>query len=104
VDPLPAAVGTVLVLVVFAATVVAVWQWSGRAGWDGRHRLGLAGGALLTYAWHSFTMEPITTEPTAFVFAGHVVFALAAVLLLVFEARRVWARSTGEAKQAAPVG
>lgn len=95
-DKLPAAAGVPVVLAGLAGVAVVIARWSGRPGWDGRHRLATAGGALLTYAWHSFLMHPVQAAPTALVVASHLVFALAAVLLLAAEARRVWAREPAE--------
>ncbi|WP_433293438.1 hypothetical protein ACQP2F_30625 [Actinoplanes sp. CA-030573] len=94
VDPLPAYAGVVIVPAAFATTITVVWRWSNRPGWDGRHRLALAGGALLTYVWHSFTMNPVVPASAALRVGSHVVFALVAVVLLVLEARRVRARET----------
>ncbi|WP_213009232.1 hypothetical protein [Paractinoplanes toevensis] len=92
IDPLPWGIGVPVVLAVLAAIVVAVVRWSRRPGWDGRHRLALAAGGLLTYAWHSFTMNPVIDAPESLILVSHVVFALAAVLLLVLEARHVITR------------
>jgi hypothetical protein len=92
VDPLPWAAGVAITLAGFAVALVLVLRWSARPGWDGRHRLALAGGALLTYAWHSFLMHPVAEASTALTVVSHIAFAFAAVLLLVFEARRVGGR------------
>src|SRR5580693_245947 len=48
------AVGIYVVLDLVMIALISVM--SGRSGWDGRQRLGLAAGAALTYAWHSFTV------------------------------------------------
>jgi hypothetical protein len=89
---LPPVPGVALLIVVFAGMAAALLLWSARPGWDGRHRLATTAGALLTYAWHSFLMHPVAAAPAALVVAGHIVFALAAVALLYFEARRTRAR------------
>ncbi|MFI5890257.1 hypothetical protein ACIA5D_09055 [Actinoplanes sp. NPDC051513] len=88
-NELPAALAVPLLVVVLAGTAVAIYRWSARSGWDGRHRLAAAGGALLTYAWHSFLMHPVVEASTALVVVSHVVFALAALLLLAAEVRRL---------------
>jgi len=88
----PAALGVALLVVVLSGFTVLMVRWSARAGWDGRHRLAAAGGGLLTYAWHSFLMHPVVGGSGALILVSHVVFALAAVVLLGFEARRVRAR------------
>lgn len=94
---MPAALAVPLVLVALGAVTVAILLWSRRAGWSGRHRLAAAGGALLTYAWHSFLMHPVVEASTTLIVVSHVVFALAAVLLLYFSVRRVQARSVSPA-------
>ncbi|WP_433362037.1 hypothetical protein ACQPZX_29630 [Actinoplanes sp. CA-142083] len=93
-DKLAPALGVPLLIVALAGTAVAIYRWSGRDGWDGRHRLAAAGGALLTYVWHSFLMHPVVESSTALVVVSHVVFALAALLLLAAEARRVRDRAS----------
>ncbi|MEU8148788.1 hypothetical protein [Nonomuraea sp. NPDC048901] len=50
---------------VFATVGALVARWSHRSGWSDAHRLALAAGAMLTYAWHSFPWEPVTTEPVS---------------------------------------
>jgi hypothetical protein len=96
-DALPAVAGAVLLAVALAGAAFLVVWWSRKPGWDGRHRLATAGGALLTYAWHSFLMQPVIKASPAMIVISHAVFALAAVLLLVFEARRVLARHVSPA-------
>jgi hypothetical protein len=41
------------------AMIVAVSRWSKLEAWSGMHRLALAGGAALVYAWHSFVQVPV---------------------------------------------
>jgi hypothetical protein len=72
-----------------AAMTWAVRTWSGRDGWDHRHRLALAAGALLTYAWHSFLMTPVLGDGPVVTPVSHAVFALAAVGLLAAAFSRV---------------
>ncbi len=87
----------------YVAVVWAVLAWSRRAGWDDRHRLALAAGALLTYAWHAFTTRPVVGDGPVITPVSHAVFALAALVLLAVEVRRLprpWTRDgtpeTGE--------
>jgi hypothetical protein len=75
-------------LVLFGASALAVWRWSGRAGWGPAHRLALASGAVLTYVWHSFIEVPIIGSQGTVDTVGNVVFGAAAVLLLAVAARR----------------
>ncbi|WP_431910372.1 hypothetical protein [Nonomuraea jabiensis] len=62
--------------------------WSAREGWDGRHRMALAGGALLTYAWHAFFSRPLVPSSLWLDLASHLVFGLGAVALLVVALQR----------------
>jgi hypothetical protein len=86
---LPAAAGAPLLAVVLAGMAILLLRWSARAGWDGRHRVAAAGGALLTYAWHSFVMHPVVPASTVMIVVSHLVFALGAVALLVVLALRL---------------
>ncbi|MEV4356300.1 hypothetical protein [Nonomuraea sp. NPDC049625] len=67
----------------------AALTWSAREGWDGRHRMALAGGALLTYAWHAFFSHPLVPSSLGLDLASHLVFGLGAVALLVVALQRV---------------
>jgi len=80
------AVGIYLVLDV--AMIAAVYLWSQRARWDGRHRLALAGGAALAYAWHAFLQAPVVPSSAVVNRISNAVFALALIVLLVIAARR----------------
>jgi hypothetical protein len=68
--------------------IVLVSLWSHRAGWDGRHRLALAGGAALAYAWHAFLQTPAVGNSGMVDRVGNAVFAIALVVLLGMAARR----------------
>jgi hypothetical protein len=68
--------------------IAAILFWSGRTGWDGRHRLALAGGAALAYAWHAFIQNPAAGNAGTMNRIGNVVFTLGLVTLLVFAARK----------------
>lgn len=76
-------------LLVYGLVAVLVVRWSGRAGWGAAHRLALAGGALLTYAWHSFPESPVLGSKGTIDLIGNVVFSVLAVILLFFAARNV---------------
>jgi hypothetical protein len=80
------AVGIYLVLDLLM--IAAVWTWSRRVGWDGRHRLALAGGAALAYAWHAFIQHPAVGNAGMVDRIGNVVFAVGLLVLLVIAARR----------------
>jgi hypothetical protein len=55
---LPAAASVTAMLAALAALATAAARWSGRARWSERHRLAVAGGLLLTYAWYGFVQKP----------------------------------------------
>src|SRR4029453_10116762 len=57
--------------------------------WTDAHVLALAGGALLTYAWHSFPQEPVLGSKGTVDLVGNAVFSTGAVLLLAAAVRRV---------------
>lgn len=80
-------VGVVAKTVLLAAAAVVVDRWSGTHGWGGVHRLALAGGALLTYAWISFVLAPFGTTNRTVDLLGDIVFALGAAALLMAAAR-----------------
>jgi hypothetical protein len=67
--------------------VVAV-RWSTRPGWTPGHGVALAGGALLTYAWHAFPEQPVVPVAAWVDLTGNAIFAAAAVALLVTAVRR----------------
>jgi hypothetical protein len=68
--------------------ITAVYAWSRRSGWNGRHRLGLAAGAALTYAWHSFPQKPVVPASTTQDLTGNIVFSAAAVFVIWLAAGR----------------
>nr|MDT0657820.1 hypothetical protein [Micromonospora sp. DSM 115978] len=79
------ALGVLLVLVL----AVAVLRWSRRPGWDARHRLALAAGAVLTYCWFAFTIPPMLGTAGTVDLIGNAVFGAAAILLLLAAGRAV---------------
>ena len=82
-----------LMVVVFGGLTALVLRWSRRGGWGAAHRLALAAGATLTYAWHSFTMKPFMGDGPVITPVSHAVFALLALLLLYFEQRALHRRT-----------
>lgn len=74
------------------AIAIAIFSvWSLRAGWNSLHRLALAGGAALTYAWHAFTQNAVVGGSATINRISHVVFGLALIVLLWFAVRRTGA-------------
>jgi len=75
----------------YAVVITLVVRWSRRDGWDERHRLALAGGALLTYAWYAVPARPVVGATGQIDLVGNTVFAIGAIILLaaaVFRQRR----------------
>ncbi len=69
-------------LLMFGGVAISLIRWSARADWGPVHRVALAGGALLTYAWHSFIETPVIGSKGAIDLVGNVVFSLGAIVLL----------------------
>ena len=80
------AVGVYLLLDAVVATAILVW--AARRGWDERHKLALAGGAAIAYAWHAFIQVPALGTADAFSRIGNLVFALLVVTLIAAGAKR----------------
>ncbi|GAA3226458.1 hypothetical protein [Nonomuraea helvata] len=89
IDGLPVWVTIVSLVVAEAGMGWLALTWSAREGWDGRHRMALAGGALLTYAWHAFLSHPVVPSSAVLDLVSHVVFGLAALALLLVAVQRV---------------
>jgi hypothetical protein len=77
---------------------VLVARWSRRVGWGHRHRLALAGGALLTYAWGGFLLSFLLGRTDPVHYLGNAVLAAAAAALLTVTVRRL-RRSRGQAQE-----
>jgi hypothetical protein len=67
-----------------------LWQGAKRSDWNARHTFAVSGGLLLVYAWFGFVQVPSTsdTSPQLDVI-GNVIFAGAAVVLLIIARKRV---------------
>lgn len=79
----------VVYLGLYAVVIGLVTVWSRRAGWSDAHRLALAGGALVTYAWYGFPATPILGATGTEDLIGNIVFAGAALALLAAAAYTV---------------
>jgi hypothetical protein len=75
-----------LLLIVF---FTIIFRWSKRAGWNGMHRLAVAGGGMLTYIWLGLFMEPETGPKTIVDHIGSLIFACGAIALLVVAAGKL---------------
>lgn len=106
--PLPAWLSVIIYLALFVTVATVLTGWSRRAGWSQAHRLALAGGAMLTHAWHSFPWQPIPlpgeSPPSPAVdLAGNAILTAATVAPLVFAALRLRpAGDTAEVRQGRP--
>jgi hypothetical protein len=70
------------------AVITTVVTRSHHAGWNGQHRLALAGGAALTYAWHSFIQHSAVGNDGVGFRVGNAIFAAGLIILLVIATRR----------------
>ncbi|MFD0023671.1 hypothetical protein [Streptomyces sp. NPDC058382] len=86
-DGVPAAVPVLGWVVLLAAVLVPCVRWARGEGWSGAHRLGLAGGALLTYAWVGFEQSRYLDVSRSTGIVGSAVFAAGALVLLTAAAR-----------------
>jgi hypothetical protein len=81
-----AVVGVDLVLDI--VVIVLVTSMSHRAGWNGLHRLALAGGAALAYGWHAFVGKPVDGSKGPIVLVSHAICLLVVLALIAFAAQR----------------
>jgi hypothetical protein len=87
---LPAAASVTAMLAALAALAAATARWSHRLGWSERHRLAVAGGLLLTYAWYGFVQKPSVGHVSPQVdLLGNAALTAAALGLLVSAISRV---------------
>jgi hypothetical protein len=88
-----------LKLLLAGTMIVLVARWSRREGWSAAHRLALAGGALLTYAWAGFVLTELLGRTGTIHLIGNVIFASGAVALLAAARRTVatarWSAPSG---------
>ncbi|WP_123525399.1 hypothetical protein [Streptomyces sp. 840.1] len=81
-DGVPPAVPVLGWALLVAAVLVPCVRWARSERWTGAHRLGLAGGALLTYAWVGFEQARYLDVSRATGLIGNAVFATGALALL----------------------
>ncbi|WIM98671.1 hypothetical protein ACTOB_002278 [Actinoplanes oblitus] len=89
----PTWVGVAVWAVDVAVYLTLLARWSARAGWTDLHRLAIAAGALITYAWHSFAETPVGAAAVAVDLIGNAVFTAGAVALIWYAYRKVTARA-----------
>ena len=83
---LPLWLGVAAMIVAPLAVAGLVLRWSRRAAWGPSQRFGVTAGALLTYSWEAFTRH---SAGTVVDLVSHVVYALGAVAILYYVARRI---------------
>lgn len=71
------------------AVIGLVWRWSHQQDWAGQHRLALAGGAALSYAWHGFVQKHVVGSASQTEhWVGSTILTLALIVVLFIAARR----------------
>jgi hypothetical protein len=68
--------------------ITAMTTLSHREKWNATHRLALASGAALAYAWHAFVQHPAVGDAGLSNRIGNVIFGAGLIVLLVIAARR----------------
>ncbi len=76
--------GAAAMLAIDVVAVIVLVRCSRRTGWTQKHALAVAGGTLLTYAWHAFPETPVLDASRTVDLIGNTVFALLALVLLAF--------------------
>ena len=72
-----------------AVALILILFWSKSTAWTPLHKLSLAAGAALAYAWHSFTQPPLMDNVTVTgARVGNAVFTLVVIALIALAARR----------------
>jgi hypothetical protein len=71
-----------------ALAMLSIWIWSGRSGWGASHRLSIAGGAAMAYAWHAFIQTPSLGSTGTITRMGNLLFAVLAANLVAAGARK----------------
>ncbi len=79
----------ILYTILGIVAIAVIRSWSRRRGWDDWHRLALAGGALLTYAWHGFPQPSVFLGNSTIDLIGNAIFAAVAVILIIVAARKL---------------
>lgn len=80
-------------LTAYVVAGVLAYRWSRQPGWTPMHQLALAGGTLLTYAWHGFEAPLLLPASPTVKLVGNIVFAVGAVVLLAVLTRVTYRRS-----------
>lgn len=67
-----------------------LYLWSHRISWTTMHRLAIAGGGILTYAWLGVSMEPESGPKVVSDYFGSAIIVCIAVGLLTLAAVKLW--------------
>lgn len=92
---LPAWLDIAALLATLTAAGAALVTWSRRPGWNETHRVAVASGLLLTYAWYGIARQALADEPHAIDVLGNVVLAVGAVTLAYISTQRSHCREPG---------
>jgi hypothetical protein len=76
-------------LVLYTVVAFLALRWSRRSGWSHSHTVALAGGALLTYAWHGFLQPSLDRGDSPVDLLGNAFFAAIALLVLILAQVRI---------------
>ncbi|MFC7391442.1 hypothetical protein [Scopulibacillus cellulosilyticus] len=76
-------------IVLYIIMIILCTRWSRSEGWGLSHQVALAGGALLTYAWHGFPEVPVIGAKGTVDLIGNIIFAIGAIVLLILTLNRV---------------
>ncbi|WP_051272150.1 hypothetical protein [Shimazuella kribbensis] len=78
----------VIKIMLIGMMIILVKKWSNCSDWNGLHRLSLAGGALLTYAWGGFLCATLVGNTGIVDRIGNIIFACGAVIVLLIAVRQ----------------
>ncbi|MGJ6964647.1 hypothetical protein ACSDR0_22295 [Streptosporangium sp. G11] len=87
--------GTAAGVVLIAVMAVVISRWSRRDGWGAAHRLALAGGALLTYAFGGFLLLLLHGTANTVNLIGQTILVLGVLALFLVALRTVRGESGG---------
>jgi hypothetical protein len=90
--------GVVLGLAALAVSAYVLDRWSRCAGWGAPHRLAVASGLLLTYAWLGFVLNDLYGRAPSTYVPGQIALSLCAIALLAWAALVVRSRSQAAAE------
>jgi hypothetical protein len=94
VDVIPASLNVAGMIVLWVLGSALIWYWSRRSGWSELHRVAVAGGLLLTYAWYGFIQVPSTGDTSPLIdTVGNIIFASGALILLMIAWKKASATS-----------